>query len=102
MIRRPPRSPRCPYTTRFRSRLPSGLAVAAPARFRPQRHAEASCEAVDQPPTRLRLDLRVSEQRFQAQVAAGTGQHVLARSEEHTSELQSPQYLLCRLLLENK
>src|SRR5256885_4920291 len=72
MIRRPPRSTLFPYTTLFRS------AVAG------QRKAQL----------------------FQVGQQAGLGQilghHARARSEEHTSELQSPCNLVCRLLLEKK
>src|SRR3712207_7820732 len=75
MIRRPPRSTLFPYTTLFRSRLVrsnSRLPVAPSSRF--TFWLTADCVR----PTRS------------------------ARSEEHTSELQSRQYLVCRLLLEKK
>src|SRR5258707_11377945 len=76
MIRRPPRSTLFPYTTLFRSvALLIGAAAAAAAT----------------PPITLEVDAR--------DVTRGI-QH--ARSEEHTSELQSRQYLVCRLLLEKK
>src|SRR5258708_9279688 len=75
MIRRPPRSTLFPYTTLFRSR----------ARFH-------SIRTESQPP-------RGSDTRIElAQRACGR----VARSEEHTSELQSPDHLVCRLLLEKK
>src|SRR3712207_8179401 len=74
MIRRPPRSTLFPYTTLFRSpRAPRG---ALPARERDGRRPPAG----DLPPLR----------------------GAVRRSEEHTSELQSRQYLVCRLLLEKK
>src|SRR3712207_7739732 len=88
MIRRPPRSTLFPYTTLFRSihhRLPD---LPPHARARTADHSvPGSHDAV-----------------------AGRGRAVLAiharrtvrRSEEHTSELQSRQYLVCRLLLEKK
>src|SRR3712207_7381591 len=74
MIRRPPRSTLFPYTTLFRSEALHGLGK----------------------------DHRVGEA-----VALATRHELLAdvvraRSEEHTSELQSRQYLVCRLLLEKK
>src|SRR3712207_7836709 len=96
MIRRPPRSTLFPYTTLFRScwhvdrdgidrlHVAWGLVVVRPVR---------------------RLALR--RKLHLAQVSppyAGTARWVCrpARSEEHTSELQSRQYLVCRLLLEKK
>src|SRR3712207_7636588 len=86
MIRRPPRSTLFPYTTLFRSvpehdRLPA-LVDAAPAR--------AACQ------------LRVLPRGEHRMVLAGELGQLLDRSEEHTSELQSRQYLVCRLLLEKK
>src|SRR2546426_9169368 len=77
MIRRPPRSTLFPYTTLFRSRRPDPI---------PQEDHHARC------------------------LAGGAGPHLRAprppdgrtRSEEHTSELQSPCNLVCRLLLEKK
>src|SRR2546425_8987073 len=85
MIRRPPRSTLFPYTTLFRSHDQAGRQDAdAPARDDEveyewdERHAQH--EDIE----------RVERQR---------GQH---RSEEHTSELQSLAYLVCRLLLEKK
>src|SRR5947209_14613630 len=73
MIRRPPRSTLFPYTTLFRSQLQDELA---------EEPAQQSLFG----PVRARLNL---------------DSHV-QRSEEHTSELQSRQYLVCRLLLEKK
>src|SRR3712207_7079956 len=86
MIRRPPRSTLFPYTTLFRSRLRvSGL------------HAKHFRCAV-----RFEIDSRdqlVPEEKRQHVIAVHT---LWRRSEEHTSELQSRQYLVCRLLLEKK
>src|SRR3712207_7532944 len=92
MIRRPPRSTLFPYTTLFRSGLELGLRREIP-------HAGSS--------PRMRIV-----------VVGATGNHgtslcrrlsadpnvdaIVGRSEEHTSELQSRQYLVCRLLLEKK
>src|SRR3712207_8391039 len=79
MIRRPPRSTLFPYTTLFRS----------------QRRAYAELlQLRDQQPA-----LPGREQPADDRGAAGPAG---ARSEEHTSELQSRQYLVCRLLLEKK
>src|SRR3712207_7701655 len=86
MIRRPPRSTLFPYTTLFRS-----LAAALKSTGRSRA---------------FRRDLRVGPD--QADVGAVLLEAVerqpypLLRSEEHTSELQSRQYLVCRLLLEKK
>src|SRR3712207_7289417 len=79
MIRRPPRSTLFPYTTLFRSRR-CEAARAAPAQRRGPR--------LRQDPARRAVD--------------GHGDLLPVRSEEHTSELQSRQYLVCRLLLEKK
>src|SRR3712207_6858943 len=74
MIRRPPRSTLFPYTTLFRSTPRSSLRCAPPAPAHPLLSARAPSPRGGTPP----------------------------RSEEHTSELQSRQYLVCRLLLEKK
>src|SRR2546425_8054175 len=78
MIRRPPRSTLFPYTTLFRSLLDEEV-------------REAGHELRDRGPGRLHFD------RHGDRVLV-----VLDRSEEHTSELQSLAYLVCRLLLEKK
>src|SRR2546430_12412871 len=78
MIRRPPRSTLFPYTTLFRSpRLPGRRAL-------PQ------------------LLVGPGPQRAVLHASGINGQHVMVRSEEHTSELQSQSNLVCRLLLEKK
>src|SRR2546423_11012970 len=77
MIRRPPRSTLFPYTTLFRSRR---------EQVGPEAVAALAVEAEQLP--------RVAVQRLRL-----LGAHV-ERSEEHTSELQSLAYLVCRLLLE--
>src|SRR3712207_7656070 len=81
MIRRPPRSTLFPYTTLFRSEL-----VVREVADLTRRHE------------RPVGDLDVPELAADVDVLA----HGAARSEEHTSELQSRQYLVCRLLLEKK
>src|SRR3712207_9369517 len=83
MIRRPPRSTLFPYTTLFRS----GSIWALDA---------ATGDAV----WRFRANGAFLHSPAVADVAGGAV--VVARSEEHTSELQSRQYLVCRLLLEKK
>src|SRR5258707_6160998 len=76
MIRRPPRSTLFPYTTLFRSR---------------------------DPPVRGRSRLVAHVQAGRSECAArSSSPSAFGRSEEHTSELQSRQYLVCRLLLEKK
>src|SRR3712207_7409670 len=87
MIRRPPRSTLFPYTTLFRSRV---RAARLPAH-------ELGPGAVGLlRARRLRADLRNGGT---VRVVRG---RTVERSEEHTSELQSRQYLVCRLLLEKK
>src|SRR3712207_6942533 len=89
MIRRPPRSTLFPYTTLFRSeRRGDGRHDQA----RAEEHRELA-RAVDAPPV-----LDQPGRQPPAADAADVGH----RSEEHTSELQSRQYLVCRLLLEKK
>src|SRR3712207_8252366 len=87
MIRRPTRSTLCPYTTLFRSA--AGVLHAADPRPRDRpRPAGGDVRPGLRRPTPLPR-------------AAGRAASVVAvRSEEHTSELQSRQYLVCRLLLE--
>src|SRR3712207_7098735 len=78
MIRRPPRSPLFPYTTLFRSTR----VVASTHTWRPDQRTRVT---------------KTSNQRSGGVVGADS-----LRSEEHTSELQSRQYLVCRLLLEKE
>src|SRR5436305_10080094 len=78
MIRRPPRSTLFPYTTLFRSPAPPARAPSGPA-----------------PPTRAATPPSPGSRRSRATSSP-------ARSEEHTSELQSRPHLVCRLLLEKK
>src|SRR3712207_7421781 len=80
MIRRPPRSTLFPYTTLFRS--------------------DKVEVAVCPPFTALRtIQTLIDSDRYEFMLGA---QNMYMRSEEHTSELQSRQYLVCRLLLEKK
>src|SRR3712207_7448594 len=100
MIRRPPRSTLFPYTTLFRSRQRRllGRAALLDGRQRPGR--------------RLGLSLRPLPRRLSRPLSRDDAAHLYRggaslpggepRSEEHTSELQSRQYLVCRLLLEKK
>src|SRR3712207_6917005 len=93
MIRRPPRSTLFPYTTLFRSApedaffaQPSGLATGPDGTLWVADSEISALRSVQAAPA------------AGAQVATAVGM----RSEEHTSELQSRQYLVCRLLLEKK
>src|SRR3712207_7433715 len=93
MIRRPPRSTLFPYTTLFRSFGGDGRAV--------HEHDGDWLARGSQRSHQLELPARRLERRAIHVFAAGA-HRVVARSEEHTSELQSRQYLVCRLLLEKK
>src|SRR3712207_7482917 len=91
MIRRPPRSALFPYTTLCRSR-------------RVPREQELGARRCGAPPAHRAARL-LDEQRARRQVPrlqAALEGAVETRSEEHTSELQSRQYLVCRLVLEKK
>src|SRR3712207_8486935 len=93
MIRRPPRSTLFPYTTLFRSASGLWAALGCGERVVPGRAQHAlQLDATD-------ADVAAVEQRVGEGVLQQLGQR---RSEEHTSELQSRQYLVCRLLLEKK
>src|SRR3712207_7480341 len=99
MIRRPPRSTLFPYTTLFRSLLVELVDLDEP-RLRRQRVVQQRRDVAGG------VQLEVAGEGLGA--AAERDLHRLAqaaravRSEEHTSELQSRQYLVCRLLLEKK
>src|SRR3712207_8906119 len=97
MIRRPPRSTLFPYTTLFRSELEAARAAhereLGQTRADLERRAEEAERRHQQ--QRSELEQQLAEARKAAHEAAG-------RSEEHTSELQLRQYLVCRLLLEKK
>src|SRR2546430_10354524 len=79
MIRRPPRSTLFPYTTLFRSVLDGSVKLGFRAHY-PQLETKLTVRGTDMDDVRIKL----------------------ARSEEHTSELQSQSNLVCRLLLEKK
>src|SRR5205823_14194017 len=84
LLRRPPRSTLFPYTTLFRSHLPD----------------DAGVDLGGQERADVRAELRSHS--FHRQQDRTHGGFAADRSEEHTSELQSLAYLVCRLLLEKK
>src|SRR5438034_2550731 len=84
MIRRPPRSTLFPYTTLFRSRKVAHGEFNHPRHVIDDRDLIRRCHCPIQLPVEL------------------VGSHLIDRSEEHTSELQSHSDLVCRLLLEKK
>src|SRR3712207_8676699 len=88
MMRRPPRSTLFPYTTLFRSSLRD-----------PRERGDAAANAGRARGAVLRALAREVADRYSAGRGRAGGR---TRSEEHTSELQSRQYLVCRLLLEKK
>src|SRR3712207_8756315 len=97
MIRRPPRSTLFPYTTLFRSRSVHGLEHAGEPAGRVDvarcRQSDATADRGGQ------IGEDVAEEIVRDDHVEARG---IRRSEEHTSELQSRQYLVCRLLLEKK
>src|SRR2546425_2317905 len=93
MIRRPPRSTLFPYTTLFRStRHDLWLAALPGSMDSPEPWQQASVGSGERCPAPIRRD----------SVSSRTCAKNDRRSEEHTSELQSLAYLVCRLLLEKK
>src|SRR2546422_8553804 len=93
MIRRPPRSTLFPYTTLFRSRLPPAAELDVYGRARELPRLAKPVQEV----TCIRLGNLVGPVGHD-----GEAERRSARSEEHTSELQSRLHLVCRLLLEKK
>src|SRR3712207_7387295 len=91
MIRRPPRSTLFPYTTLFRSYV---CEIAPGKKLEPQRQLFEEMILI--------LDGRGSTSVWNDAGQRITFEWKAGRSEEHTSELQSRQYLVCRLLLEKK
>src|SRR3712207_7196360 len=92
MIRRPPRSTLFPYTTLFRSMTSLNLVLAGPTSDYQQYVSESARNATGSNGTYTYT--------FTNRVPAGATGSFSIRSEEHTSELQSRQYIVCRLLLE--
>src|SRR3712207_8947991 len=100
MIRRPPRSTLFPYTTLFRSKyLLVLMVIACAARDTIAQQIQYPAPVAFFSQTVEGKSYRMAYMDIRPEKA--TGQSVV-RSEEHTSELQSRQYLVCRLLLEKK
>src|SRR3712207_8802302 len=101
MIRRPPRSTLFPYTTLFRSHLPvPSLPVFRRDVTRPWTKNGRPRPADRPPPPSLALRPSSTRLRSRSPSLHRRRRSACRRSEEHTSELQSRQYLVCRLLLE--
>src|SRR3712207_8294633 len=101
MIRRPPRSTLFPYTTLFRSGAEFADAALADQLPRPQPlRMEANHERFDHDVVAVRSAEAGGIIRVHADRLFAKNMLARSRSEEHTSELQSRQYLVCRLLLE--
>src|SRR3712207_7430141 len=88
MIRRPPRSTLFPYTTLFRSR--NNVGQFTDSGFTPAKKVGVG---------EYLITVNFINQQL---IVNNSGFKIKSRSEEHTSELQSRQYLVCRLLLEKK
>src|SRR3712207_7002939 len=101
MIGRPPRSPLFPYTTLFRSVMEAASEEAVVARLKGDQITATKVKAAGEGggfqigSGVAPKDILVFTRQLATMIDAG-----LPRSEEHTSELQSRQYLVCRLLLE--
>src|SRR3712207_7196633 len=102
MIRRPPRSTLFPYTTLFRS-------IRADTSLMPAMSTTEYVMVTSLAPTYGRVSPEASVETMsfgspigRSRIAAAATDALPERSEEHTSELQSRQYLVCRLLLEKK
>src|SRR2546423_6527728 len=99
MIRRPPRSTLFPYTTLFRSWISAAAAATGAAAVLPGRALLATGSAAGRAVAGAREAVDAKLKPFPlSEVRLRPG----IRSEEHTSELQSLAYLVCRLLLEKK
>src|SRR3712207_7576172 len=96
MIRRPPRSTLFPYTTLFRSAGPSTTERFPDSRFPRSPIGANRANRASVGSSAIASQLGAARYRY------GSPRLPVPRSEEHTSELQSRQYLVCRLLLEKK
>src|SRR5437762_6910080 len=89
MLRQPPRPTLFPYTTLFRSQIGAAVAIVVRGGDGSSHRGEPGHDVLESG-RQLRFRVQVETARLRG------------RSEEHTSELQSPMYLVCRLLLEKK
>src|SRR3712207_8145293 len=102
MIRRPARSTLFPYTTLFRSLEAVPAAPHRPALLLPLGGARVTAPGGALPGGAARRDARLEPPAGRRAAGPLRAAPARGRSEEHTSELQSRQYLVCRLLLERK
>src|SRR5256885_7678745 len=102
MIRRPPRSTLFPYTTLFRSKADLGFLLLSQGEFEPARQQLEEALASGNPQvvlhTKANLGAVLLNQGELGRAQPLLQEAVASRSEEHTSELQSPCNLVCRLL----
>src|SRR5437762_5687654 len=99
LIRRPPRSTLFPYTTLFRSEIAKERGMELIIEDVPEAFVAVDRDAIQQVFTNL-IENAIKYAAEGGRVILGAKEQ--ERSEEHTSELQSPMYLVCRLLLEKK
>src|SRR5437867_6296150 len=95
MIRRTPRSTLFPYTTLFRSSTNTAAAAVPTARC-------AACDSIRRRTDPIDVFGAVTDATLRQRATVAAPSPTGSRSEEHTSELQSPYDLVCRLLLEKK
>src|SRR5690348_18152920 len=101
MLRRPPISTLFPYTTLFRSQF-GDISVLAIVRARQLIWHEFTTGLSRTMAAGRTSSMMCSQSHFPASLRLWPAKKVAAKSEEHTSELQSPVHLVCRLLLEKK
>src|SRR3712207_7438314 len=104
MIRRPPRSTLFPYTTLFRSKASERNMAKELILKMLKNRTESELILFDRgyPGTKFFSFLKENNVEFLMRTKVNFSKDIKNRSEEHTSELQSRQYLVCRLLLEKK
>src|SRR5258708_28169513 len=102
MIRRPPRSTLFPYTTLFRSLSPRRSSAAEPSAVSSDDDDASEPNQVGSSVCLSRSEEHTSELQSPDHLVCRLLLEKKKRSEEHTSELQSPDHLVCRLMLEKK